>query len=133
MSLLLTICSSVPNVRRLVPPRSLRSRQSGCAEAIQDADSHPWLQSLRTGTISSPTQPSRIRVSASVKRRKAKFGQHLHLNRLRERFAQEGIELDTSILVDWVGACTTAQAQLVDVIRGHMLAHCMAMTCVDIR
>ena len=36
----------------------------------------------------------------------AKFAQHLPLNRQSETFAREGIELDTSTLADWVGACT---------------------------
>jgi transposase len=51
-----------------------------------------------------------------------KFGQHLPLNRLSERFALEGIELDTSTLADWVGACTATLAPLTDLIRAHVLA-----------
>ena len=51
-----------------------------------------------------------------------KFGQHLPLNRLSERFALEGIELDTSTLADWVGACTATLAPLSDMIRAHVLA-----------
>jgi hypothetical protein len=41
-----------------------------------------------------------------------KFSQHLPLNRLNERFAQEGIKIDTFTLADWVGACTAALAPL---------------------
>ena len=35
-----------------------------------------------------------------------KFGQHQPLNRQSEVYAREGIELDTSTLADWVGACS---------------------------
>ena len=52
----------------------------------------------------------------------AKFGQHLPLNRQSETFAREGIELDTSTLADWVGACTATLAPLVALIRAHVLA-----------
>ena len=51
-----------------------------------------------------------------------KFGQHLPLNRLSERFAQEGIELDTSTLADWVGACTATLAPLTALVQAHVLA-----------
>ena len=52
----------------------------------------------------------------------AKFGQHLPLHRQSETFAREGIELDTSTLADWVGACTTTLSPLVALIRAHVLA-----------
>jgi len=52
----------------------------------------------------------------------AKFGQHLPLNRQSETFAHEGIDLDTSTLADWVGACTANLAPLHDLIRAHVLA-----------
>ena len=52
----------------------------------------------------------------------AKFSQHLPLNRQSEVFAREGIELDTSTLADWVGACTANLAPLVELIRAHVLA-----------
>jgi transposase len=51
-----------------------------------------------------------------------KFGQHLPLNRLSERFAQEGVEIDTSTLADWVGACTATLAPLTELVRAHVLA-----------
>jgi len=52
----------------------------------------------------------------------AKFGQHLPLNRQSETFAREGIELDTSTLADWVGACTANLAPLHALIRAHVMA-----------
>jgi transposase len=52
----------------------------------------------------------------------AKFGQHLPLNRQSETFAREGIELDTSTLADWVGACTATLSPLVALIRAHVMA-----------
>ena len=51
----------------------------------------------------------------------AKFGQHLPLNRQSETFAREGIQLDTSTLADWVGACTASLAPLLALIRAHVL------------
>ena len=52
----------------------------------------------------------------------AKFGQHLPLNRQSETFAHEGISLDVSTLADWVGACSTALAPLIELIRAHVIA-----------
>lgn len=52
----------------------------------------------------------------------AKFGQHLPLNRQSETFAREGIELDTSTLADWIGACTANLAPLIALIRAHVMA-----------
>ncbi len=52
----------------------------------------------------------------------AKFGQHLPLNRQSETFAREGIELDTSTLADWVGACTANLSPLGALIRAHVMA-----------
>ena len=37
-----------------------------------------------------------------------KFGQHQPLNRQRDRYAREGIDLNTSTLADQVGACAVA-------------------------
>ena len=51
-----------------------------------------------------------------------KFGDHQPLNRQSERFAQEGIDLSVSTLADWVGACSTALAPLVTLIKGHVLS-----------
>ncbi len=52
----------------------------------------------------------------------AKFAQHLPLNRQSEVFAREGIDLDTSTLADWVGACTATLSPLVALIRAHVMA-----------
>src|ERR1700726_5036592 len=49
-----------------------------------------------------------------------KFGQHQPLNRQSESYAREGIDLDTSTLADWVGACTAVLAPLVELIRHHV-------------
>ena len=51
-----------------------------------------------------------------------KFCDHQPLNRQSESFAREGIDLSVSTLADWVGACTTALAPLVTLIRGHVFA-----------
>ncbi|ATU74463.1 IS66 family transposase [Komagataeibacter xylinus] len=51
-----------------------------------------------------------------------KFLQHLPLNRQSAAFAREGIDLDTSTLADWVGACTATLAPLTALIRAHVLA-----------
>ena len=51
-----------------------------------------------------------------------KFAEHQPLNRQSERFAQEGIALSVSTLADWVGACSTALAPLVTLIKGHVLS-----------
>ncbi len=51
----------------------------------------------------------------------AKFCQHLPLNRQSDSFAREGIELDTSTLADWVGACTAALAPLLMLILAHVM------------
>jgi transposase len=52
----------------------------------------------------------------------AKFGQHLPLNRQSETYGREGVELDTSTLADWVGACTATLSPLVALIQAHVLA-----------
>jgi transposase len=52
----------------------------------------------------------------------AKFGQHQPLNRQSEIYGREGIELDTSTLADWVGACSAALAPLTELIHRHVLA-----------
>jgi transposase len=52
----------------------------------------------------------------------AKFGEHQPLNRQSASYAREGIELDTSTLADWVGACTATLIPLVELIRCHVLA-----------
>jgi transposase len=52
----------------------------------------------------------------------AKFGEHQPLNRQSASYAREGIELDTSTLADWVGACVGTLMPLVELIRRHVLA-----------
>jgi transposase len=50
----------------------------------------------------------------------AKFGEHQPLNRQSESYAREGIDLDVSTMADWIGACTTSLAPLVELIRHHV-------------
>jgi len=50
----------------------------------------------------------------------AKFGEHQPLNRQSESYARQGIDLDTSTLAGWVGACTATP--LVELIRRHVFA-----------
>jgi transposase len=52
----------------------------------------------------------------------AKFGQHQPLNRQSAVYAREGIELDTSTLADWVGACSATLMPLIELIGHHVLA-----------
>ena len=52
----------------------------------------------------------------------AKFGEHQPLNRQSASYAREGIELDTSTLADWVGACAATLMPLVELIRRHVFA-----------
>ena len=52
----------------------------------------------------------------------AKFGEHQPLNRQSASYARERIDLDTSTLADWVGACTAVLAPLVELIRRHVFA-----------
>ena len=52
----------------------------------------------------------------------SKFGEHQPLNRQSASYAREGIELDTSTLADWVGACAATLLPLVELIRHHVLA-----------
>ena len=51
-----------------------------------------------------------------------KYGQHQPLNRQRDRFAREGVDLSLSTLADQVGACTVALRPLHDLIADHVLA-----------
>jgi len=51
----------------------------------------------------------------------AKFGQHQPLNRQSDLYAREGVEIDTSTLADWVGACTATLQPLCELIRRHVL------------
>ena len=51
-----------------------------------------------------------------------KYGQHQPLNRQRDRYAREGVDLSLSTLADQVGACTVALRPLYDLIAAHVLA-----------
>ena len=51
-----------------------------------------------------------------------KYGQHQPLNRQRERYAREGVDLSLSTLADQVGACAVALKPLHDLIAAHVLA-----------
>jgi transposase len=52
----------------------------------------------------------------------AKFGEHQPLNRQRDRYALEGIDLSLSTMADHVGACTFALRPLFELLRAHVLA-----------
>ncbi|CAH0356899.1 IS66 family transposase IS66 [Sphingobium sp. CECT 9361] len=51
-----------------------------------------------------------------------KFGAHQPLNRQRDRYAREGVELSLSTLADQVGTCTAALMPLYLLIEAHVLA-----------
>ena len=51
-----------------------------------------------------------------------KYGQHQPLNRQRDRYAREGVDLSLSTLADQVGACAVALKPLHDLIATHVLA-----------
>jgi len=51
-----------------------------------------------------------------------KFGAHQPLNRQRDRYAREGVELSLTTLADQVGACTAALTPLYRLIEAHTLA-----------
>ena len=51
-----------------------------------------------------------------------KNGAHQPLNRQRDRYAREGVDLSLSTLADQVGACTVALKPLHDLIAAHVLA-----------
>ena len=51
-----------------------------------------------------------------------KYGQHQPLNRQRDRYAREGVDLSLSTLADQVGACTVALRPLHDLIEAHVMA-----------
>ena len=50
-----------------------------------------------------------------------KYGQHQPLNRQRDRYAREGIDLSVSTLADQVGACAVALRPMHDLIEAHVL------------
>ena len=82
----------------------------------------------RCETITQPPAPfhpiARARAGATLLAMilYAKFGEHQPLNRQSASYAREGIELDTSTLADWVGACTATMMPLVELIRRHVVA-----------
>ena len=51
-----------------------------------------------------------------------KYGQHQPLNRQRDRYAREGVDLSLSTLADQVGACAVALRPLHDLIEAHVMA-----------
>ena len=51
-----------------------------------------------------------------------KYGQHQPLNRQRDRYEREGVDLSLSTLADQVGACTVALKPLHDLIEAHVMA-----------
>ena len=51
-----------------------------------------------------------------------KFGTHQPLNRQRDRYAREGVEISLSTLADQVGACVAALRPLHTMIEAHVLA-----------
>ena len=51
-----------------------------------------------------------------------KYGAHQPLNRQRDRYAREGVDLSLSTLADQIGACTVALKPLHDLIAAHVLA-----------
>jgi transposase len=51
-----------------------------------------------------------------------KFGAHQPLNRQRDRYAREGVDLSLSTLADQVGACAAALQPLYRLIEAHVLA-----------
>lgn len=51
-----------------------------------------------------------------------KFGAHQPLNRQRDRYAREGVELSLATLADQVGACSAALMPLYRLIEAHVLA-----------
>ena len=51
-----------------------------------------------------------------------KFGTHQPLNRQRDRYAREGVEISLSTLADQVGACAAALRPLHRLIEAHVLA-----------
>jgi transposase len=52
----------------------------------------------------------------------SKFADHLPLYRQSVIYAREGVELDRSLLANWVGASSALLRPLVDAIRRHVLA-----------
>lgn len=51
-----------------------------------------------------------------------KYRAHLPLNRQRDLYAAQGVDLDVSTLADWVGACAATLQPVVAEIECHVLA-----------
>ena len=51
-----------------------------------------------------------------------KYGQHQPLNRQRERYAREGVDMSLSTMADQVGACAFTLTPLRDLIAAHVMA-----------
>src|ERR1035438_8252857 len=51
-----------------------------------------------------------------------KYGNHLPLYRQAEIYAREGVELDRTLLAQWVGSATALLTPLTDALRAHVLA-----------
>ena len=52
----------------------------------------------------------------------SKYRMHLPLNRQRDLYAKDGVNLDISTLADWVGACAATLMPLIERIEAHVLA-----------
>ena len=52
----------------------------------------------------------------------SKFLMHQPLNRQSAAYAREGVEIDTSTLADWVGACVVVLDPIVQALRAHVLS-----------
>jgi transposase len=52
----------------------------------------------------------------------SKYSDHLPLYRQAEIYAREGVELDRSLLADWVGKCAALLAPLADALRTHVFS-----------
>jgi len=52
----------------------------------------------------------------------SKYRMHLPLNRQRDLYAKDGVNLDISTLADWVGACAATLMPLVERIEAHVLS-----------
>lgn len=51
-----------------------------------------------------------------------KYGDHVPLYRQAESYAREGVELDRTLLAQWVGATSAVLAPLTDALRAHVFA-----------
>ena len=90
--------------------------------------------SISVATITQPPAPfhtiARGRAGASLLAMilYTKYGRHQPLNRQRESFTRERIELDVSTMADGVGVCTASLAPLVELIRSDVRPDCTGTT-----